>query len=90
MEALTIAKRLRRHFLWGMPTGLEAFLGIPSVSGLRSCAQTHFKKALFHTSPVGGTADKYSWQYPIKKGKTLPQKGVGVGHKKTLMVGLQF
>ena len=42
-----------------MPTGTEAFLELLGVSGLRLCARTHLKKALYHTRPVGGTFDKY-------------------------------
>ena len=49
-----IAWRLRR-----MPTGSEAFLELPGVSGLQPCAWTHQKKALCHIHPVGGTYDKY-------------------------------
>ena len=54
-----IAWRLRRPFFRGMPTGPEAFLGMPSVSGTRPCIRTHLKKALCHTRLVYGTEDKY-------------------------------
>ena len=43
----------------GMPTRPEAFLEPPGASGLRSCAQTHIKKALCHTCPIDGTVNKY-------------------------------
>ena len=39
----------------GIPTGPEAFLELPDMSGL----QTHLKKALCHTCLVGGTNNKY-------------------------------
>ena len=35
-----------------MPTGPEAFLGMPDASGLRPCAQTHLKKGLVPYLPV--------------------------------------
>ena len=34
-------------------------LEMPGASGLRPCTQTHLKKVLCHTRPVGGTTDKY-------------------------------
>ena len=39
--------------------GPEAFLEMPGTCGLQPCPQTHLKKALCHTRPVGGTEDKY-------------------------------
>ena len=42
----------------GMPTGPEAFLESPSVSGLRFCAQIHLKKDLCRTRPFGGVRHK--------------------------------
>ena len=44
----------------GLPTGPEAFLGTPGMSGLRPFAWT-FKKASCHTRPFGGAYDKYRW-----------------------------
>ena len=45
---------------WRMPTGSEAFLEPPSVSGLLLFAWTRLKNSLCHTRPVGGTNDKTS------------------------------
>ena len=51
---------------WGvpkrrMPTGPEAFLGLPDASGLWPCDWTHLKKYdLVPYSSAGGTWDKYS------------------------------
>ena len=42
-----------------MPTDPKAFLDPLGVSRLRTCAQTHLKKALYHIRPFGGTLDKY-------------------------------
>ena len=42
-----------------VPTGPEAFLGLPGMCGLWSCAQTHLKTALCHTCTLGGAYNKY-------------------------------
>ena len=54
-----IAWRLRRHCLEECRRGSRHFGECPVACGLRPCAQTHLKKTLCHTRPVGGTADKY-------------------------------
>ena len=56
-QALTLLGRA--SFIAWLPSGPEAFLKLPGVSGLRPCSQTHLKKSLCHTRPVGGTCDKY-------------------------------
>ena len=43
-----------------MPTGSEAFWGMPDISGLRPCARTHLKKTLCRTHPFSGARDKHS------------------------------
>ena len=45
-----IAWRLRQHFILGMPTGPEAFVGIPGLSGLRPSAWTHLKSLVPYSS----------------------------------------
>ena len=45
-----------------MPTGPKAFLGMPGISGLQTCAQTHLKKALCHTRPFGEACGKFRYQ----------------------------
>ena len=56
--------------LRGMLTGPLTFLGMPDACGLRPSAQTHLKKALWHTYPLGGraidTVDQYRC-YPTSK-----------------------
>ena len=49
---------------WGtlfrrMLMGLKAFLELLGASEFQLCTQTHLKKALCHTHPVGGTYNKY-------------------------------
>ena len=62
-----------------MPTGPEVFLGMPSVSGQRSCTRTHLKKTLCHTRLVGGTEDKY--QLPPSRVERMQYslRGAGLG-----------
>ena len=43
----------------GMPTGPEAFLGLPDSSGLQPCDWTHLKNGLVPHSYAGGAYDKY-------------------------------
>ena len=51
-----------------MPTGPRIFLKTPGTCGLRPCAWTHLKKALWLTHPVGGRVDKYRLLASILKG----------------------
>ena len=54
-----------------MPTGLLAFLKMPSECALRPCALTHQKKALHHTCVLGGADLKYRFWRDYFKNLTL-------------------
>ena len=43
----------------GIPTGSDAFLESPGVSGLQLCYRTIINIALCYTRSIGGTIDKY-------------------------------
>ena len=47
------------HLFRGIPTGPEVFLENAGHVRALPCARTHLKRALCHTSPVGGPDDKY-------------------------------
>ena len=44
-----------------MPTGPEAFWGIPGGSGRLPNVRTHLKKILRHTRPFSGACVKFCW-----------------------------
>ena len=53
-EARFMTWCIRCHSFKEISAGREAFLEPPGVSGLRNCASTHLKKAMFHIRQVGG------------------------------------